>query len=63
MHKYKLNKTYPSKAQILHDCGVSMFVKAFITKELTFDSDEISTEITIGKMKPKKPRFLLVLLK
>ena len=60
MHKYKLNQTYPSKAQILHDCGVSMFVKAFITKELTFDSDEISTEI---KMKPKKPRFLLVLLK
>ena len=32
LHKYKLNKTYPSKAQILHDCGVSMFVRAFETR-------------------------------
>ena len=28
LHKYKLNKTYPSKAQILHDCGVTMFGRA-----------------------------------
>ena len=38
LHKYKLNKTYPSKAQIFHDCGVSMFVRAFQTCEFIFSA-------------------------